>query len=539
MSNNRPPHDGQENPYQGNPYQGNSYQGSPYQGNSYQPDAYQQGYGYQDMNAGYQEQGQAYQGQGYQNQGMGYQPPVQGYADQGMGYQQQGQAYPEQGAGYQQQPYQPQNAPYQGYGYQGQNAPYQGQGNPYPDYTQTPNGYGQQSYDQQGFVQPAWNGTQQQAPMYGGAQEMPPEYPQYTQEGQRYYPVSGRSGFHVQKVEKKEIPWDTIARIAMLGVLPVLFVLSMIFSFTVGKWVVLIGAIVSVTAMWLREMYTPNARLILSLLLVCAAIVCLVSTASPNEEEQQTTQMNQGNMHVLAQNGAVQNGNTSSDGNYLGVSLTTTEVPPEAPTPTPEPEDDSDECYAQLHSFFTLWKNNAVGQMVNLTAPSWRKTIKGGTTEAVETALFSQILNNRTPVEWTFENITGTSSDSSRKVTVRAVINKNNTLANSVYMWKVLMVKEDGVWYVDPLSLQSNEQESTATPTNAKATQPVLNTSHPDLVLYYNPEGGTKYHIDPNCPSTNKKYLPFSGSFKYSEINHSPYSELKQCSECGAPLREQ
>lgn len=73
-------------------------------------------------------------------------------------------------------------------------------------------------------------------------------------------------------------------------------------------------------------------------------------------------------------------------------------------------------------------------------------------------------------------------------VTVRAVINKNNTLGESIYLWKVRMVKEDGVWYVDPATLQSNEQESTATPTNALATQPVLNTSHPDLILYYNPK---------------------------------------------------
>lgn len=508
MSNNRPPHDGQENPYQGQPYQV-----PPYQENPYQPNAYQQ------------------QGQMYQEQGQMYQAQDQGYQAPNMPYQNQNAPYQPQGY-----PYQGQNTPYQGYGYQAPNAPYQGQGNPYPDDAQMQNGYAQQSYDQQGFVQPGWNGAPQQGQTYG-AQEMPPEYPQYTQEGQRFYPVSGRSGFHVQKVEKKEIPWDTIARIAMLGVLPVLFLISMIFSFTVGKWIVLIGAIVSVTALWLREMYTPNARMILSLLLVCAAIVCLVSAASPAGNTQQEMQSNQGGMQASSQNGAVQGNNNYNSDQSLSVTLATTDVPEEAPTPTPEPEDDSEECYAQLHSFFTLWKNNAVGQMVNLTAPSWRKTIKGNTSEAVETELFSQILNNRTPVEWEFESITGTSSDSSRKVTVRAVINKNNTLANSIYMWKVLMVKEDGVWYVDPLSLQSNEQESTATPTNAKATQPVLNTGHPDLILYYNPDGGTKYHIDPNCTSTNKKYLPFSGSFKYSQINDEPYSELKQCSECGAPLR--
>ena len=100
------------------------------------------------------------------------------------------------------------------------------------------------------------------------------------------------------------------------------------------------------------------------------------------------------------------------------------------------------------------------------------------------------------------------------------------------------MVKEDGVWYVDPATLQSNEQESTATPTNALATQPVLNTSHPDLILYYNQNGGTYYHIDPNCSSINQRYRPLTASFKWTQIDDEPYKNLEQCKVCGAPLRE-
>ena len=65
------------------------------------------------------------------------------------------------------------------------------------------------------------------------------------------------------------------------------------------------------------------------------------------------------------------------------------DTPNPAPTPTATPVDDSEECYAQLHSFFTLWKNNAISQMVNLTAPSWRSSIKGGT-DAVTQKLFGE-----------------------------------------------------------------------------------------------------------------------------------------------------
>ena len=322
---------------------------------------------------------------------------------------------------------------------------------------------------------------------------MPPEqqYAQYTPDGQRVYPTSGRSGFRVQPAAHREIPWDTIAKVLMFGVLPILFILSMVFAWTAVKWVVLVGAVASIAAMWLRELVTPNARLVLSLLLASAAVVCLVSALATNAADNQ-------NPAQPNQSGQMQQGSTS--GNNLDVNLTATDTPNPAPTPTATPVDDSEECYAQLHSFFTLWKNNAIS--------------------------------------WDFTAITGTSNDIARMVTVRAVINKNNTLGESVYLWKVRMVKEDGVWYVDPATLQSNEQESTATPTNALATQPVLNTSHPDLLIYYNPEGGTYYHIDPNCESLNPKYRPLSGVIKWSQIEDDPYDKLEQCKRCGAPLRE-
>lgn len=447
---------------------------------------------------------------------QGNYPPAQGYAPNG-GYvpnDAYGQGYaPQNGYGqpqYGQQGYADYQQPYGQQGYQ----------QPYGGYQQP---YGQQGYEQQGYQQ----GYSQQNPQ---ETDLPPEqqYAQYTPDGQRVYPTSGRSGFRVQPAAHREIPWDTIAKVLMFGVLPILFILSMVFAWTAVKWVVLVGAVASIAALWLRELVTPNARLVLSLLLASAAVVCLVSALATNAADNQ-------NPAQPNQPGQMQQGSTS--GNNLDVNLTATDTPNPAPTPTATPVDDSEECYAQLHSFFTLWKNNAISQMVNLTAPSWRSSIKGGT-DAVTQKLFGEVLTNRTPVSWDFTAITGTSNDIARMVTVRAVINKNNTLGESVYLWKVRMVKEDGVWYVDPATLQSNEQESTATPTNALATQPVLNTSHPDLLIYYNPEGGTYYHIDPNCESLNPKYRPLSGVIKWSQIEDDPYDKLEQCKRCGAPLRE-
>ena len=515
MSNSRPPYDGAgdagQNPQQPGFSQGNYPPAQGYAPNGgYAPnDAYGQGYapqnGYgqpQYGQQGYADYQQPYGQQGYQQPcgQQGYQQPYgqQGYQQPyGQGYEQQGYQQP-----YAQQPYQQQPYDQQGFVQSG--------------------GY-QQPYEQQGYQQ----GYSQQNPQ---ETDLPPEqqYAQYTPDGQRVYPTSGRSGFRVQPAAHREIPWDTIAKVLMFGVLPILFILSMVFAWTAVKWIVLVGAVASIAAMWLRELVTPNARLVLSLLLASAAVVCLVSALATNASDNQ-------NPAQPNQSGQMQQGGTS--GNNLDVNLTATDTPNPAPTPTATPVDDSEECYAQLHSFFTLWKNNAISQMVNLTAPSWRSSIKGGT-DAVTQKLFGEVLTNRTPVSWDFTAITGTSNDIARMVTVRAVINKNNTLGESVYLWKVRMVKEDGVWYVDPATLQSNEQESTATPTNALATQPVLNTSHPDLLIYYNPEGGTYYHIDPNCESLNPKYRPLSGVIKWSQIEDDPYDKLEQCKRCGAPLRE-
>ena len=85
------------------------------------------------------------------------------------------------------------------------------------------------------------------------------------------------------------------------------------------------GAVASIAAMWLRELVTPNARLVLSLLLASAAVVCLVSALATNAADNQ-------NPAQPNQSGQMQQGSTS--GNNLDVNLTATDTPNPAPTPT-------------------------------------------------------------------------------------------------------------------------------------------------------------------------------------------------------------
>ena len=54
--------------------------------------------------------------------------------------------------------------------------------------------------------------------------------------------------------------------------------------------------------------------------------------------------------------------------------------------------------------------------------------------------------------------------------------------------------------------------------------------------VYYNPNGGEKYHTDQNCGSVRSKYLPLT-PLTYGTLARYPYTSLKPCSSCKAPER--
>ena len=96
----------------------------------------------------------------------------------------------------------------------------------------------------------------------------------------------------------------------------------------------------------------------------------------------------------------------------------------------------------------------------------------------------------------------------------------------------------DGLWYVDPGSLQIFEYTAdgpyadTASETAEETPEAAENT-----MLYYCPEGGEYYHADQNCQRVNEKFLPLKGSFTYGELENEAYKDLQPCNICGAPLR--
>lgn len=57
-----------------------------------------------------------------------------------------------------------------------------------------------------------------------------------------------------------------------------------------------------------------------------------------------------------------------------------------------------------------------------------------------------------------------------------------------------------------------------------------------DEPVYYNPNGGEKYHADQRCSSVRSTYLPLT-EITYGDLTRYPYTELTPCGSCGAPQR--
>lgn len=527
--------------------------GQPYDPN--QPQGSQQQGGFQSPYGSYQQQN------GY----TGYQQPVnQGFGQQGAGYQQPYQAYSEQSsyampdsqqnAGYQQpvnqlgsgfvmpgydaaypQPVDQGNAAY-GMAeneHYGQQAPYQ-QNGAYTGYQQSyQQPYQQVSY-QQSYQQPYVNYPQPQESAYQTfpSQGMQNNYP---------YQVGGVPHSTQQQPmpqQKDPIDVEAIIRLVvrlMVPVLGVLFILSMVFSGAVWlKWIFVGLSLAEVAVIWVRPMLLQNdLKITFSCIFLVLALVAAISaivtprsdavippTGSTGSYNQGSTPLNNGGTDAVP--GLTENNNV----------LQLTATP--APTATPEPAGNGleGEAVQRLMSFLYFWQVNDTESMIGLCSPSWVRAQQ----KPME-SLF-QIQANRQPTEFTATAISGTENDVSRTVNVTIMMTRYDNKTTEKYAFKVVMQKENDMWYVDPQSLQSNEKVVTQAP-SAEITQlptpaPVADSS---AVLYYNPNGGTRYHIDANCKSTNSKYLPFSGTFTYGQLTNAPYNELSPCSVCGAPLR--
>lgn len=405
-----------------------------------------------------------------------------------------------------------------------------------PAYASTASGYAQPAYGQmpqQSAASPAGQGYRPApyqpaaAPLQQPLPYMPP---------QTYAPQSFPQEYAVRQKPRQQ---DTWLQICLLGILPLLFIGTFFIAGEALKWAFLILAGICLAAMWLQRSFVPSARTTLTLVYGALMLVCAVSLFASAAPRDQTTSAglynNQGQGQVqpptATQTPAPQNGmvptNNNGEPDLSAVALS------EEDNTTMLGESQAEQ---QLKMFFDFWIVKKQDEMLNLVAPSWASL-----QETPAKSLFF-ILTNRTPLDYTFENISGSDSDSSRTITLTANIDKNNGREPVKIRFQVLMLKENGTWYVDPKSLSSNDEVAEQTPvvnengaTPTPSAQPT-STPAPKTKLYYNEDGGKYYHSVSDCDAVNKKYIPLT-SFYYKDLNTDKFKGLNPCPDCDPPTR--
>lgn len=331
------------------------------------------------------------------------------------------------------------------------------------------------------------------------------------------------------------IDTDTLWKLFLFVLIPVLFIpcLFLSASFNVLRYIFIALCVAAIGIIWYRNMFGSNSRIVVTLGYALAMITVVVLLFQGPGGDPQRAQNNPGNQ---------QQGTTQGLAGLAGgeVAAQPTFSPTPVPTPTVEP---ISEAQTRLEAFMTNWSGARIEDLVRLVQPSWAST-----QDNPSNRLFV-LLGNRTPLSYTIEEISGSDNDSSRTVTMTANIDKNNGKDPTLYRFMVLMVKEGGNWYVDPNSLATNDevtiQEETNTVNNSQNTtaenwtiaprQTVTPAPPASQPLYYNPDGGSLYHLDQYCPSVYDEYLPLSGSFPYSELGN--HRDKTPCLRCGAPTQ--
>ncbi|MBQ9251141.1 MAG: hypothetical protein IJ188_00715 [Clostridia bacterium] len=521
---------------QASPWENNGYPtqqaGTGYAG--YTPGAAQQAPSGYSSASGYGAQAQSPYATG-NNAWGGYAAPAgQNYAT--GGYAQPGQAYGQTGgAGYvnygQPQGYaQPQGYGQAAQGY-AQGAPYaqagQGYAQPQGGYTYPQMNPGQSYGAAQGGAQAGYNAYAQMG--RNQAQPMPQQPQDYNN---RQIPLNG-GGYVPPAVPVKKQPFvfQTWMLIALGAVLTVLFAVGLYLKMNALLWVFAGLAIASIALFWIRPLVTGNRRLCYTIIFGLLSLVAIISAIGLLQPRDRT---NTPASPPAAETAQPASGSSGSAGAVIDpqTGSVISAVNQAQNTPTPTPMVDDSVTTDRLESFFRYWSANRQDEMLALCSPSWQSGV-----DNPKTALFG-LLANRTPLDYTVEKISGTVDDTSRTVTVTSTMDRNNGKDPVKYRLGVLMVKENDTWYVDPQSLKTYENAETPDPaqeaTPTPSPEPLVNSS---TVLYYNPDGGAKYHLDQNCKSVHAKYLPMKGHFTYGEINNTEYAKLSPCNVCAAPLR--
>ena len=94
----------------------------------------------------------------------------------------------------------------------------------------------------------------------------------------------------------------------------------------------------------------------------------------------------------------------------------------------------------------------------------------------------------------------------------------------------------EGTWLPSQEAAEDRPEspEGTWLPRDRNSEQ-AMDADSRSRVYWINPNGGTKYHLDQNCPSVHPRYLPLSTKVPAEDLTKDPYSQLTPCNVCVSP----
>lgn len=312
----------------------------------------------------------------------------------------------------------------------------------------------------------------------------------------------------------------------MSALLPILFVVALVTGYRELHWAFLALSAVALLVMWGARAFVAQARTTMTLVYAALMIVSLTAAVWFTQPllDGTTNDPNQHEEDLYA--GLFDRNVTASEVEKYGAQGSHAGEPSSVPT-----ENAHSQAQAQLELFMNSWMSLDYNAMLSYCAPVWVNQ------QADPQHAIFKIRGTSTPVDFDITAGTGSDANDSRTLTMVAQIDKGTGRTPQKYRYEVLMLRVNGVWYVDPASLSSATEIKEVT---APVVTPTLMPTVPpdaEQVLYYNPDGGSFYHASPNCGRVALKYQPLKGTFKYKQLNESAYKDLKPCTSCSAPGR--
>ena len=334
----------------------------------------------------------------------------------------------------------------------------------------------------------------------------------------------------VLEQETERVRHYRLLQLIMILLLPIGFVVTLIVGGVSLSWGYVGVSMLFVMLMWLLHAFAQSARSKLTLIYVLAAavIVAKLIVSTPGSVTQRVVSRVDSSS-IFGSESAL---DTPKLSDIEGTSMET--PPPEATEAPVSP------AQQRLEEFMGYWSMGNQDAMVSMCSPSWVDN-----EENPKAALWTITMMTR-PTSYIVERVDGSNTDSSRPIMIIANIT-NQDGSTTAKRYQIIMLRSNDVWYIDPSSLNSIgtvtseddqpfEQISSIITDRTPSPTPAP-TVNPQMILYYNPDGGQYYHADPNCTSVGEKNRPLKGTFLFAELDNAKFRTLKRCRKCKAPER--